>query len=356
METKTILEADRMKTEPTPAVLAAHDTYARSHPPSMAFDPDGDFAAQQQAMRAKYTELANPPQKSADPEPVIEFIRRDDPRFDEIRFHFASEPDLMIPAHLLLPKGSLDQERRLPVVICLQGHSTGMHISLGREKYEGDHLTIAGGDRDFAIQAVSRGYAAVAMEQRGFGELDGTVSTGAHRCQQASMQALLLGRTLIGERASDVSRLIDALSAFAQCDTSRVGLMGNSGGGTATWYAACLEPRIQIAMPSCSFCSLHDSIFSLHHCVCNYIPGLYRYFEMGDLALLIVPRPMIVVCGRDDEIFPLPGVRREFAKAQQIYAAAGVPDRCRMIVGEGGHRFYADQSWPVYAEMLEKLS
>ena len=344
-----------MSTESVPAVLAAHHAFAQQHPPLMAFDPNNDFTAQQQAMRLKYTELVNPLAKNTETTPVIEYTRQDDPRFDEIRFHFASEPGLMIPAHLLLPKGSLDHERKLAIVICLQGHSTGMHISLGREKYEGDHLTISDGDRDFALQAVSRGYAAVAMEQRGFGELDGTVSTGAHRCQQVSMQALMLGRTMIGERASDVSRLIDALSAFSQCDTRRIGLMGNSGGGTTTYFAACLEPRIQIAMPSCYFCSLYDSIFSLHHCVCNYIPGMYRFFEMGDLALLIAPRPLIVVCGRDDVIFPLPGVLREFETVRQIYAAAGAPDRCQLIVGEGGHRFYAEQSWPVYADMLDKL-
>lgn len=344
-----------MKTEPTPAVLATHQTYARQHPPELRFDPAGDFAEQQAVMRRKYTELVNPPEPSADPAPVIEYEQQDDPRFDEIRFHFTSEPGLLIPCHLLLPKGSRKAGSRLPVVICLQGHSTGMHISLGRAKFAGDDETIADGDRDFAIQAVGRGYAAVAMEQRGFGELDGTVSTGAHRCQQASMQALMLGRTLIGERAFDVSRLIDALAAFPVCDTGRVGLMGNSGGGTVTFYTACLEPRVRIAMPSCSFCSLYDSIFSLHHCVCNYIPGLLRWFEMGDLALLIAPRPLIVVCGRDDAIFPLPGVQREFETVRQIYTAAGVPDRCHLIVGAGGHRFYAAQSWPVYSDMLAKL-
>jgi hypothetical protein len=130
-----------MKIEPTPAVLTAHHAYALLHPPTMAYDPDGDIAAQQQAMRLTYTELTNPPAKTTDPTPVIEYTCQDDPRFDEIRFRFASEPDLMIPAHLLLPKGSLEHGRKLPVVICLQGHSTGMHISLGRKKYEGDHLS-----------------------------------------------------------------------------------------------------------------------------------------------------------------------------------------------------------------------
>jgi len=337
-----------------PSVLTVHHTYADEHRPLLPFDPAYDFRAQAEAMREMFLPLIGVPEKRTDPVPVVEYVSSADPRFDEVRFSFESEPDFFVPAHLLLPKAAYQTNARLPVVICVQGHSTGMHISLGRPKFEDDEATISGGDRDFAIQAVARGYAAVAMEQRGFGELDGTVSAGAHRCQQPSMQALMLGRTLVGERASDVSRLIDALEHFPECDTGRVGLMGNSGGGTTTYYAACVEPRIKIAMPSCAFCSLHDSIFDLHHCVCNYIPSLYKYVEMGDLAALIAPRALIVVCGREDAIFPLPGVRREYETARRVYRAAGVPDHCALVVGEGGHRFYAADAWPIYAHMLEK--
>jgi len=116
-----------------------------------------------------------------------------------------------------------------------------------------------------------------------------------------------------------------------------------------------VEPRVKVAMPSCAFCSLHDSIFSIHHCICNYIPSLYKYFEMGDLALLIAPRPLIVVCGKDDPIFPLAGVKQEYATVQKVYESLGVADRCALVIGDEGHRFYADASWPVYAEMLKKL-
>lgn len=338
-----------------PDVLRIHQEYAAQRQPLLIYNPTGDFAGQKLAMAVKYQELLRMPAKSTNPKPIIESVVANDPRFDEIRFRFESEPGFFVPAHLLLPKGTDYQAdaRRLPVVICLQGHSTGMHISLGRPKFPGDAETIAGGDRDFAVQAVAHGYAAVAMEQRGFGELDGTVAPGAHRCQQVSMQALLLGRTLIGERAFDISRLIDALAGFPCCDLTKIGLMGNSGGGTAAFYTACAEPRIRVAMPSCAFCSLKDSIFSLNHCVCNYIPELLRYFEMGDLALLIFPRPLIVVCGRDDSIFPLAGVQREFSTVREIYARGGAPDRCRLIIGEGGHRFYAEPSWPVFAEMMQ---
>ena len=338
-----------------PAVLELHHAVADANPPLLAFDENRSLDPQKKAVREKFAELLGMPEKTVCAVPEIEYVSDADPRFDEIRFRFESEPGLFVPAHLLLPKGVRGSGKKLPVVIGLQGHSSGMHISLGRAKYPGDEETIAGGDRDFCIQAVALGYAAVAMEQRGFGELDGTVSPGANRCHQNAVQALMLGRTMIGERAHDVSCLIDALAAFGECDGERITLMGNSGGGTATFYTACVEPRIKIAMPSCAFCSLHDSIFAQHHCICNYIPGLYKYFEMGDLAMLIAPRPLIVVCGKDDRIFPLEGVKREFATVEKIYHAAGVPENCALIVGDEGHRFYAKPAWPVFARMLEKI-
>lgn len=338
-----------------PAVLAYHHRYVKENPPSFTVNPTGNLTQQKDKMLQLYRKLIRVPAKTTQAGALIEFVSRDDPRFDEIRFNFESEPGFFVPAHLLLPKNIYRSgTARLPVVICLQGHSTGMHISLGRSKYDRDAESIISGDRDFAIQAVGHGYAAVAMEQRGFGELDGTVSENTNRCHQVSMQALMIGRTLLGERAHDVSCLIDALSDFAECDLDKIGLMGNSGGGTATFYTACVEPRIKIIMPSCSFCSLHASIFSLHHCTCNYIPDLYRYFEMGDLALLIAPRPLIVVCGKDDQIFPLDGVKSAYEQARAIYESLGAADNCCLIIGNEGHRFYADPSWPVYAAMLER--
>ena len=338
-----------------PYVLNPHFDLAANEKPLFGFDPAADLDAQKKRMSDKLAELMGVPEKRTSPEPVIDFVSDADPRFDEIRFRFESEPNFFVPAHMLLPKGVWKSGvKKLPTVICLQGHSTGMHISLGRAKFPGDDKTISGGDRDFCIQAVALGYAAVCMEQRGFGELDGTVGY-VSRCQQPSIQAMMKGRTLIGERASDVSRLIDTLGCSDECDVEPVGLMGNSGGGTATFYTACVEPRVKVAMPSCAFCSLHDSIFSLAHCICNYIPSLYKYFEMGDLALMIAPRPLIVVCGREDMIFPLGGVKQEFATVEKIYSALGVADRCALIVGDEGHRFYAAQSWPVYAEMLAKM-
>ena len=64
---------------------------------------------------------------------------------------------------------------------------------------------------------------------------------------------------------------------------------------------------------------------------------------------------MIVVAGRTDPIFPIGRTRREFARLRRIYAAAGAPDKCRLVVGPEGHRFYADLAWPKAMRELNRL-
>jgi dienelactone hydrolase len=318
--------------------------------PRLAFDPQGDFQTWRQAVDAKLRELVGVLPDRVSPNLRQEYEREND-LFRETRFVFSAEAYADVPCHLLVPQ---EGDAPFPVVVCLQGHSTGMHISLGRPRYEGDEESIAG-DRDFALQAVRQGYAALVIEQRCFGEREQDrpphVVHVDNRCHHAAMTALLLGRTMIGERVWDVSRAIDVLGEFPEIDAGRVGCMGNSGGGTITYFAACLDERIGIAMPSCYVCTFRDSIGTIDHCGDNYIPGILQYFEMGDLAGLIAPRPLVVVAGRDDGIFPIGAVEETFETIRRIYRAAGAPDPCRLVIGEGGHRFYADLAWPVFREL-----
>ena len=216
------------------SVTELHARVQRERVLPLAYTNDKPLEEQRAAMEEVFRALTNPPEKCTEPKPIVEFEKTDDPRFDEIRFTFESEPDFFVPAHMLLPK---NRSGKLPVVICLQGHSTGMHISLGRAKFPGDDELISGGDRDFAIQAVARGYAAIAMEQRGFGELKSPIAPEAN-CFHPVMQAFELGRTMAGERASDISRLIDALAGFDMLDllfetTSAFSTTGLSSAGTA---------------------------------------------------------------------------------------------------------------------------
>ncbi len=264
---------------------------------------------------------------------------------------YTSEAGYDVPAYVCLPKDTKPPYR---FMICVQGHSSGMHNSIARSHADETQPIEVENDRDFGLQCMARGWGALCIEQRGFG-MRSQHQDYKPDCFRAAMQAIHMGRTLIGERVYDVDRGIDYLASRGDVDMKRLGLMGNSGGGTTTLFAAATLPRLSFAMPSCYFCTFADSILSRRHCACNYIPKLLRYAEMADVMGLFAPRPVVIVAGAEDDIFPLAGVRKGFRQLKKIYRAYGAEKNCRLIVGQGGHRFYADQAWPAALNMLKKI-
>lgn len=321
----------------------AQEDFLQNSQQKLAFSPDKDFSSWRSEVDAKLRELLGLDNfEKVDLNIRVEYEKECDDFF-ESRFVFTSEYMVDVPAHLLIPKTG---EGPFPVMVCLQGHSTGMHISLARPKYDGDEKSIAGGDRDFGIIAVANGYAALIIEQRAFGERKDARPKDQHpfhsSCTHPSMLELLMGRCMIAARSWDVSRAIDTLSHFDNLDLDRIACMGNSGGGTITFFATCLEPRIKMSMPSCYFCTAKESIGRMDHCVDNYLPGMLQWFDLQDLTCLIAPRPMVIVAGETDEIFPVSGVKSAYETACEVYKAAGAEGKCKLFVGPEGHRFYKD--------------
>ncbi|MBE6569914.1 MAG: hypothetical protein E7658_06840 [Ruminococcaceae bacterium] len=329
-----------------------HKTLASGMTPLYAFDENEDLNTQRTRATEKLKELLGmdtftrcDPDVTVTKEEIKDGVRR-------IHFTVQTETGYYVHCDFLLPA---EIEKPLPLCVCLQGHSNGAHISLGEDKYPGDAEDLNGGDRDFAVRAVKEGFCALAVEQRAFGENGGGGADGS-QCDFAAKVAVLLGRSLIGERVWDVSRILDVVeskfSHFATLEGSVC--VGNSGGGTATYYIACLEDRFSGYMPSCALCTFRDSIIDMHHCGCNYVPGVAKYFDMGDLAVMIAPRKLVVVAGVDDGIFPIHGVKESYEIIRNLYKLAGAENNCRLVVGSGGHRFYADDAWPVMHELLAR--
>jgi hypothetical protein len=150
----------------------------------------------------------------------------------------------------------------------------------------------------------------------------------------------MLGQTLIGWRVWDIVRTIDYIATRPDLDASRVGCMGISGGGTATLFAAALEPHLRVAMVSGYLNTFRDSVGSLAHCVDNYVPGILNWAEMSDIAGLIAPRPLFVESGEKDRIFPLNGSVESFGAVREIYRVFGAEDRIDQEVFPDEHTFW----------------
>ena len=336
---------------------ACHDLLVAGTKGLLSYDPSCDYAQWKEKVHEKlYTLLGMEviAQNACDIGIEMEAAQEHD-TYRMIRFAYESERGNRVPAFLLIPKMG---KKPYPLAITLQGHTTGYHISIGEKKYDIDETFFP--DSCYALQAVENGFAALCIEQRGMGITRShryPGPGGVHQCSFTAMRAINLGRTVIGERVWDISRGIDALEKLAmpELDLDKIMILGNSGGGTAAFYATCLEERIRYAAPGCSFCSYKGSILDILHCVCNNIPSASRYFEMEDLTCLIAPRPLTVLAGQKDDIFPLEAVKQSYATARKIYDRAGAGSNCSLVLMPEGHHWCPDVAWSAIREEITKL-
>jgi hypothetical protein len=147
-------------------------------------------------------------------------------------------------------------------------------------------------------------------------------------------------------------RLVDYLETRPDADANRLGAMGISGGGMHTFFSACIDERIKAVVISGYFCSFRYSILGMHHCTCNYIPGLHRFGEIYDLAGLLAPRPMLVEAGTRDPIFPLEGVQESVSRAREVYGVFGGADQIEVDTFEGRHQISGRRAYDFLMEQL----
>ena len=265
---------------------------------------------------------------------------------DFLREHWTitTEPTYPLPFYILRLKG---KKGALPLVLTPHGHNTPrMYAGIARDEKE--LAFMKEGQRDIAVQAAREGYIAIASTARGFGDTrteKDLAQDAASSCRTQSLHALLVGRTAIGEKMWDLQRVLDWALENLDVDPARVAVTGNSSGGTQSLFGAALDKRIAVAMPSCYFCTFEASLGSIYHCECNYIPGMLRLGEMYDYAGLIAPRPVVMIAGKYDKIFPIKAVREAYKKLRHIYEVAGAPENCRLAIGPENHRYYADPAW-----------
>jgi len=242
------------------------------------------------------------------------------------------------PAYVLVPK----REGPFKPVLVFHGHNPSVQTILGNYADDEDPAEMARMQRDYARSAVRAGYLVCAVEQRGFGErLTGNQKGGPfpRSCRHLSFSYMMQGRCLIGERMWDGMCALDYLATRDDVVPGAVAATGNSGGGTTTLHLSAVEERITCSVPSCYFCSFKASIMDLYHCECNYVPGIVEVAEMGELAALIAPRPLRIIAGEQDEIFPIAGVREQFETARRAYRLLGAEDRLSLAVHPRGHGY-----------------
>ena len=193
------------------------------------------------------------------------------------------------------------------------------------------------------------GFIVFAPDARGFGERQELASKGnilASSCQWINNMAMPLGQTVTGMWTWDLHRLIAYVETRDDCDVTRLGCAGLSGGGLQTLWATALDERIRCAVVSGYLYGYKESLLDQHqNCSCNYVPHLYEYVDMGDIAALIAPRPLHMNFGELDDGSPIDEVRQGIETIVHTYERAGAPEHFSHYIEPGSGHILSREMW-----------
>ncbi len=237
---------------------------------------------------------------------------------------YESFPGYFVTALLYRPRTIAG---RLPGVLSPCGHSTNgkaagayqiLHINLAKQGYVVlTYDPVGQGERSQFWDA-----------KRGRSRFN--LSCGEHAVLGNPLY--LLGTNLARYRIWDGMRGLDYLTSRPDVDPSRIGCVGNSGGGTLTAYIAALDPRVTVAAIGCYITTLRRRMGNRIQEDPSADPeqDIFGFVGQGidhaGLLALLVPRPTLLGTAKFD-FFPLEGAKETFAEARRLYEVAGVGDR-----------------------------
>ena len=315
----------------------------------------GDAQKWQQTARAKLAELCGYARDLDVPQARYAQSHKLTANLIRRTVYLQAGPARDIPVHMIFDSSRTGP---LPVMICLQGTNSGVHLSWGEVRLPADIERVARGSAN-ALQAAARGYAAVAVEQACFGERRERhiAKPSPDPCIDAAGHALLLGRTLIGERTGDISAVVNWLESGAHgiaLDLSRLHIMGSSSGGSTALFSAALDNRISAALVGGAVGFIRETIARRADTSGqNTIPGILNWLETDDIVALVAPRPILLFAGKKDHIWPYAGAEAVAKSARAVYHALGASENIATAPAEDGHSYHPNVAWPAFEKLLK---
>lgn len=195
---------------------------------------------------------------------------------------------------------------------------------------------------DFGISLARQGYVVFAYDMVGYTD---TIQV-PHRFSSSAMRLWSFGP--LGLQQWDSIRALDFVASLPDVDTSHIGAVGASGGGTQTFLLAAVDDRIAFTSPV----NMVSSIMQGGD-LCENTPGLRIGTNNVEIAAMTAPRPMLLVSDTTDWTRNLPRV--EYPAIQKIYALYGKSDQVSAVQFQAVHNFNEQSREAVY-QFLAQLN
>ncbi|HWJ92228.1 MAG TPA: acetylxylan esterase [Flavisolibacter sp.] len=244
------------------------------------------------------------------------------------KIYFESFPGHHVTVNLYVPQG----KGPFPAALFFCGHED---LSKATESYQRTAILFAKkGFVVLVIDPISQG------ERYQLADLNGKALTRGGTTEHTLLNEAsnLLGTSTPSDELWDNVRALDYLFTRKEVDTTRIGCLGNSGGGMQTVYFAAYERRIKV-IAVCSFLMNRERALELTGPSdgCSHMPGEGKLqMEMNDFLLAAAPRPLLILAGRYDFI-DYTGTVAATRELKQAYSALGQPDKVHLVTVDDGH-------------------
>lgn len=266
-------------------------------------------------------------------------VERDTYRIENVIFE--SRPGFPVTANLYIPN---DASGKLPAVVGTCGHSSNGKAA---EPYQA-----------FAQGLARLGYVCLIYDPIGQGErlqypdenLKSEIGVGVREHLHAGNQQFLVGEFFGNWRAWDGIRALDYLLTRPEVDPQRIGVTGNSGGGTMTTWLCGLDDRWAMGAPACFVSTFRRNLENelpqdTEQCPPDVFPlGL----DHSDFLAAMAPKPIIILA-KEQDFFDVRGAEETYERLRRLYKLLGAEDNVALFVGPTGHGYSQENREAMYA-------
>ena len=245
---------------------------------------------------------------------------------------FESRPNALVTANLYIPDG-LKKPTGAVLFVC--GHYQ-------QAKHVAEYQIVC-------RHLVNAGLIVLAQDPIGQGERfsyyekalkDTTVGCCCPEHDYAGAQSVLLGDSIVRYFVHDSMRGVDYLASRPEVDPKRIGVTGNSGGGTQTSMMMMADPRIAAAAPGTFIMNRRTYMYSGGAQDAEQIwPGMTASgLDHEDILLAMCPKPVCVLAVTYD-FFPIEGTRQTVERCRRIWRMAEKATNLELVEDVSTHSY-----------------